>query len=627
MSYLSPPRLHFAGKFDANVSTVNNDPTHFNSESFQPSYQERQTSTALNGWFNPRGDAAFRLLGCEITAALRADGRSAGSDPVFSCLVADSDRLAPAKLVDLDPEQQMVSTIFGLEVRIATADGSSFLRSSFEPAPFTDIWGRAAAPGSDTNAGSMYQSVLTNLEWGDVSASPFLSDLRAAASDGLLSIKFNVDGFNMDFGSPDFMRGRIVGTIGPAAATEPRHFVAGRQLVPELDQNENPTRDIYFCTAVVDEHAQAIRVDLGNALPTVDAGGDIVSRQALGRLVVACLDPAQPVPTILNEVRYWRAGWYESTAGVADVPFNPSLLPAIREHPLALLTGSGAPADWKVAVHEAPSGFHARADMFVFRRDPGETAVARIHATRFGQPHAGAQVTAIRDDGGFQGGPGAPAVGEPSGGITVATPEPTRSDGTTDLAITAGDPQHSRVYIDGQIYGVRPALADTPATDPDPNPSDFVSVLVFDRFEPDEPLAWLGTPGGSIQPILQQFANLYPVMYSFLDLADYEDVCANRAMLLLAFGLPEDDPNSMPVTRDLSHAKRAAVIRWLETLGDDGKPLLGTAATEREGAAAAAAEPAEPPPEFAELAKKGGKTAALARRIRPLGVAPPRVSP
>jgi hypothetical protein len=636
MSYLNPPRLHFAGKFDANVSTVNNDPFHFNTGTFQPSYQDLQSATAMNGWFNPRGDAAFRLIGCQITGAYGAGGRPAGADPVFGCMVSDSDRLAPAKLVDLDPEQQMVSTIFGLEVRIADPIGSSLMRGSFEPAPFTDLWGRAAGPGSDTNAGSMYQSVLTNLEWGDVSHSPFLMALRAAATDGLLSIKFNVDGFNMDFGGPDFMRGRIVGTIGPAATTEPRHFVAGRQLVPDLDENENPKGGIYYCTAVVDEPAGAVRLDLGNALPTVDAGGDVVPRAMLGRLALACLDPAQSAPVLLGQIPYWRAGWYQSSAGVVDVPVTPQQLASISEHPLALLTGTGSPVTWTPAVQEAGSGLHVRADMFAYRLDPGETVHVPVYVTRFGGRVADAEVTALRDDSGMQSGPVPghppsslpPGVGEPADGISIATVKPTDSGGATELEITAGDPENPRVFIDGQLYGVRPSLPAAPATDPPPNPSDFVSLLVFDGFDPDEPLAWHGTEQGSMQPIFQQFANLYPVMYTFLDLGDYEDVCRNRDMLLLAFRLAEEDPNSMPVTRDLSGAKRAAAIRWLDAVGRDGKPRLGTAPppSEREAPELAAVAATEGPPEGAELARKGGKTAALARRIRPLGEPPPRAS-
>ncbi len=74
MSYLNPLRLHFAGRFQANVSTVNNDPAHFNNAGFQQSYQQMQgqNMNPPNGWFNPQGDAAWRFLGCAITSASRA---------------------------------------------------------------------------------------------------------------------------------------------------------------------------------------------------------------------------------------------------------------------------------------------------------------------------------------------------------------------------------------------------------------------------------------------------------------------------------------------------------------------------------------------------------------------------
>ena len=72
-------------------------------------------------------------------------------------------------------------------------------------------------------------------------------------------------------------------------------------------------------------------------------------------------------------------------------------------------------------------------------------------------------------------------------------------------------------------------------------------------------------------------------MDDFLDLADYEAVCANRELLAYAFDLDVTDPNSMPVTRDLSSGKRAAILRWLNEPGPDGKPLLGTPPVDRGG--------------------------------------------
>ena len=230
MSYLDPLRLHFAGTFQAAPSTVNNDPAHFDNDTFLPRYQQYGAG-ATDGWWNPRGNADFRLIGCRVTAAWSGGAPVAG-DPVLQCLIADSNTRVAAKLVDLDPEQQMVSEIWGLEVRIATADGTTLLKARFEPAAFADIWARFAGGQPDSFFGAMYQSVLVDLEWSDVSGSPFLTALKTASASGRLSIKFNVDGYDDTFGSPTFTQGRVAGTIGPAGAGEPAHLVLGRHFLP-----------------------------------------------------------------------------------------------------------------------------------------------------------------------------------------------------------------------------------------------------------------------------------------------------------------------------------------------------------------------------------------------------------
>src|SRR5262249_50641555 len=119
MSYLNPLRLHFSGKFQAAVSTVNNDPAHYDNARFQPAFQVRPA-----GWWNPRGDGNWRMIGCNITSAWLKDGQpAAASDSVLQCTIADSDLTVAAKLADLDPAQQMVSEIWGLVIRIADAQG------------------------------------------------------------------------------------------------------------------------------------------------------------------------------------------------------------------------------------------------------------------------------------------------------------------------------------------------------------------------------------------------------------------------------------------------------------------------------------------------------------------------
>jgi hypothetical protein len=112
VSYLDLPRLCFAGRFQADVSTVNNTPQN---------YQEVSQSDL--GW-NPNGTGAWRIDGCRVTGAVYADGTAAGGDPVLGTLLADAADQAEAKLVDLDPEHQMVSGIWGFRVHLCGPDGA-----------------------------------------------------------------------------------------------------------------------------------------------------------------------------------------------------------------------------------------------------------------------------------------------------------------------------------------------------------------------------------------------------------------------------------------------------------------------------------------------------------------------
>ena len=643
VSYLAPLRLHFAGRFQAAISTVNNDPVHFESSTFRPEYQERQTGNTpdtFNGWFNPRGSGDWRLIECAVTSAWLPDGSEATGDPVLSAVVADSDRRAPAKLVDLDPEQQLVSTVWGLEVRIADATGEDLLRGHFEPVAFMDIWDRAqgTGEGGDIGAGAMYQSVLTGLEFGRIESSPFLGHLRDAATAGRLSIKFNVDGVNLDFRSPHFLMGRIVGTIGPAGADEPRHFVLGRQfLSPPMAGTGGfftPAGVINCCVGAVDRASRRVFLDLGNALPTATPGGVCVD---LGPLTLQALSAGQP-PLAVGELpaaTYTAPDWYARTAGVVTLPVDRPLtddeLDRVRTASL-VITGTGAGGGAGAVIGEPPGGVFVRADQFVFRLDPGHEAVVPLHATRFGEPYPDAPVVVLRYNAQLQ--PfsplgEAPAVATPEDAVRFPTRIVTDQRGRASLRIRAENPGTPRGYLDGQVYGLYPALEETLIAPAGPYPFNqwaFITLLVWSGFQADDPPTWWG----SIHPILQQYANLYPVMNRLLDLGSYESVCDNLGLLELSFGLDPRDPNSMPVTRDLSTAKRNAVLRWLQDRGDDGRPRKGTPREPAPAPVAAitmprlAADGALAP---AMLPQQGGKASAASRRLivqTALGGVPPR---
>jgi hypothetical protein len=258
-----------------------------------------------------------------------------------------------------------------------------------------------------------------------------------------------------------------------------------------------------------------------------------------------------------------------------------------------------------------------------------------VLATRFGQPLGDATIHFAADPSQLQPSNGVdpndvPPVGTPVAAIGFAEANTvlsatTGSDGWATLTLPPpaqggaqpglGDPGTPRWFnggqdpgIDGQVYGVRPAFADAQYTGTE-NPLNFVSILLWSGFAPKVPNA--PTWYDDLQPIFRQYANLYPVMNRFLDLGDYDSVVANQRLLLLAFGLDNGNPNVMPVTRDLSPAKRAAILQWLQ----QSPPPLGTPPTRAKAAAVQHPAAAAAAPREVTVMPKGGKTAALARRL------------
>jgi len=189
--------------------------------------------------------------------------RSAADDPVIGASLAQIGR---ARLVDLDPEQQLVSEIWGLRLRLVSSTGVAAATGDFKVAPFSDIWGgRFTANGNgDFAMTAFYQSLMTGVAWGDLFGSRFMSELKQSSDPTSLSIKFNVDGFDQTRHV-----GRIVGTIGPAAASEPAHFVVGRQC---MGLSQGP---VGYFPAIVDAGRKKLIADFGNALPTTAFRGPL----------------------------------------------------------------------------------------------------------------------------------------------------------------------------------------------------------------------------------------------------------------------------------------------------------------------------------------------------------------
>lgn len=574
MSYLNSPRLTFAGQFQADPSTVNNDPNHFNNATFQPDFQ-KWGDGSTNGWWNPEGTGNWRFIGCTITSVTYKDGTTVTDpkdDPVIGMSVMDAGSRVAGKIVDLDSQQQTVSMLWGLVVRIVSGE-KCLVKGEFEPVAFSDIWwAKQNPPTGMVSAAAVYQSVIHNLEWINQPEikSRYLDELKKESPDRL-SIKFNVDLFCDDHANYQFTLGRIVGSIGPSRKEEPKHFTIGRQFIPDLTNPNGmylPPENIYMASAVVDEKNSQVVLDLGNSLRTGPKG----NISELRELTLAVKKGYQDYEN-LNSIDYQTENWYEQNGGIVSIKLTDKQLMLAQTFPLAIVSENIS------LIEEVPD--YVRADQFVFRMNPGEDTEIDFYASHLGKSKSGQAIICQFQDSLIN------IMGQGNGVPPTSTPNIlsfdkqilTDKSGKATLKVKAGDPENPRGFIDGQVYALwyyikGQATANfsidfstnpttiLPTTLSAIDPNNFISILVFDSV----PKSAVKNPTwDDIQPTMQQYANLYPLMSKgIFNLAEKGVVDDNAEILKFVFSKEKTDPNYMPATRDLSRDKQKMIINYLD---------------------------------------------------------------
>jgi hypothetical protein len=578
MSYLNTPRLTFSGQFQADPSTVNNDPTHFNNTTFEPDYQNYQTADAPNGWWNPDGTGNWRFIGCKITSVTYLDGTSTNDpllDPIIGMSIMDTDARTAGKIVDLDSQQQMVSELWGLIVRIVSNDGKTLLKGDYEVAAFSNIWfSRSIDKTRDSAAGATYQSIIKNLSWNfGISNSRYLNELKTTSSDQL-SIQFTLDRYNGNNTSPQFTMGRIAGSIGPSSSKEPKHFVLGRQLFPStLPQNLQPgqVQNCNYATALVNEKLKQVVLDFGNALQFKTGG--LVNETRDLHLVINTSSTVSESYVDIGKINYSDPDWYMGTSGICTFGLTEEQLSLANQYPLAIVSLVTTPNDVFTLQTTTTYSFvynecakYVCADKFVFRLDPNDKCKVHFYATNLGKALPDVKIQ-FQDDTVNLFGPTPPVVGVPAiAYFSGKKPVEITSDinGKATLQFTAPDPGNPREYIDGQVYAISYNLSTQ--TFADCNQSNFVSMQIYSGATASEIVPdW----DNFIQPIMQQYANLYPLMSKgVFNLADKTVFENNAQILKLVFDKNPHDPNYMPATRDLSGYKRTVILSYLQDIID-----------------------------------------------------------
>jgi hypothetical protein len=610
MSYLNIPRLHFTGKFQADPSTVDN-----NDANWDPNIPLSNDQNAP-GWvyWNPTGTHNWKLVDCTVRGAANDQGlfTAPSNDPIIGASVLSSGKY-PAKLVDLDPDNQAVSQIWGLEVQVSIADPADATKvlasvtgtmssvvngQPLAAVAFGDLWNRArnAQPGMPTMSAA-FQGLLTNVAWVNAAASPLLAALQGA-SPGTLSIRFNVDSYQPDNTQANFTFGRLVGTIGPVLAGDaPRS--TPRRLAPVTFSTPKPSiiSDYGPAGATWDAQRNVLILDLGDCIPTdgtsptsgpsvptegwpipavtlqltipgpsTHPNASLVTLKSGGKFRAA-----DGAPTAVGSTFVFSLQTYQTYAGIVEIPVSTSLINSLQSQPLTLTNvTNGQPPE--IAAQEDALGRYVDVDVPFCRFNPGDAIPVTLWATQFGQPWNGAslavqlQAVGPASNGNPMNLPN-PGVtwnnSDPQQALALSTNAPTTGpDGTATLLLTASDPGTPRTYPDGQpgpdgqvywITGDWAAWGQIFLFAGAP-----INVLIFSSY----PMPALPNWNDHVGPILGTYARLYPYMKGIIDLGDYATVVENADAIKYVLNLPTSDPHHMPIVRDLSSDKLAMINQW-----------------------------------------------------------------
>jgi hypothetical protein len=647
MSYLDFPRLHFSGLFYTGPSTVNNITQNYTEsvdiEAPPPAppnqFNMGDTGTPGQAGWNPMGAAQLWLEECTVLSAVKPDGTEVdASDAVLGALVQSPSPKTPmsdgqggfydiAKMVDLDPDQQGRSAVFGLRISVTLPNGAG-LQGLMTVPELRQLNKRIAVPlGSWAFVGN-WMGTLQDVQWsGDISGSPLLTALQAASAQGL-AVKLTVDLHQNNpanvFTSGDmFCYGRVLGSIGPVFPGELSQVMPGRCLqtfVPSATKAaraaavsgkrvlQGRERVVAEITALSQARA-ALKTKAAAAPPPPDPWlpAFAVVRQA-GLQTVLNLDIGGSI--LLNHsssstdpAGFVSDGTFEVDSGIAVGVFNPAsnqFVPfangAINIAPqyqtltstakncalvknsgvftIPLTTGDGnayqnnplaIQVNGTTVAQENPDGLWADVSVSSLRVQCGgqPPEETQIMVRVFGEPLVGTNPPVTVNVQLLSWPPNAPNFVYQNSTDVGIVIGQTDANGLASVATTVSVP-------DITLPPVRQPLDSQVyyifLSDPLGNVIGDISNA------PLSVLLWKAyaipanpTWANDVGPIFSAYARLYPGMKARLDLSDEATVVGFATGILNEhMTLPMTEPAYMPVTRDLSPSKMAMIVQWLK---------------------------------------------------------------
>eukprot|EP00058_Branchiostoma_floridae_P011442 XP_002596930.1 hypothetical protein BRAFLDRAFT_76430 [Branchiostoma floridae] len=488
---------------------------------------------------------------------------------------AGSDSTTAGKLVDLDPDDQEQSQIWGLVLGV---DG--FFKGDFVPRSFNHMQRDCEGPGcleSDLASSGVFLSTLQNVKWMNgppASKSDFIHQvtLLRCMPGFQLYVKLNVHTMTVDSKSPDFPYGLVVGTIYAVVSENPLPYGPYKRMLWAKEGMDG--RGHGHVPFYVDIRTKQVVLDFANSVK-FDIKGTLVNSPPGERLyLLQHNETIQGCELLdnnaynLGEIKLGNNDRFQRTAGIVDISVqdteddtwkgyfpSPSanIFKTIGSTPLSVIRQK-APDECEQVFAERQDGLFVEAiDNRVMRKEPNIEWNVTFRTFEFGRSAEGiliqTNLTSPKDDS--------------KSAIDIVSTQPSGKNGISTITFRSSNPGEPRrkQQLDGQVYkydiiakkgesGTKFQVRDL-----------LVSVLLYSEYTFIRgEVTWYE----DVYPIFQQYANLYPVMKPIIDLASYEDVSKKSKLLKSALNLPETNPNHMPVTRDLSPQKREMILSWLD---------------------------------------------------------------
>ena len=596
MTYLDSPSLVFTGDFQSDVSTVNNDVRHYDNLLFEPRFQTPEEGNTLNGWWNPEGGAIFRFIDCKIVRCIESPGVDIDND-IVGAPISGADNRSGGKMVDLDPQMQMTSEIWGVQFRLTNADNEVYFEGKILETGFRDLQQRQFEDSfiNGQPSGATFCTVIEEVVWNDdlVNGNSFLQTLKDSTDNNQLRLHLSTYGYYYSHEDGRFAMGKIIGTVAPWKSTQPLKFSPSRRLYGLVSH-------LKYTNFTVDYSTKKFTIDLGMSIPINDTQGTI--HPDFTHLKIICMKDGSDFHALPN-VHYYITGdedfaeiglidipnptdWLNETGGIVTLSLDDTALSYLENNQVLIMNqfDNGNETYYKVVAREQPDGWFIRADQNVKRLDPDNTESTDIYAFQWGQPVEGKTIDVTLDPPlAGQGGSGSgydnqpeaeiPDINTPEGKVVLSTPSTTDANGKTSINLTGNPPGNPRIYLDGQIYLFSYDINGIDVPNRYKYWNDKIIVHLRDAFDIIDNPTW-----DDVKEIWIQFGNLYPIMSHYIfDFSEPDQILQHKNILLYAFQQPFNSPSYMPVTRDISYNKMQTLIKWLNS-AQVGTPVQKVAA-------------------------------------------------